>query len=286
MSQKIKKPKAHPLRLARQVDGARRAIVFVHGFTGSPESTWRQMFDLCASDPELSDAALETYSYPTRFFSNPFDLRSPSLGELAQGLRTDLSTRYPSVEEITLVGHSLGGLVIRQFITTEAKRGGTLNISNCVLYATPNTGSALAAFARTVSWSNIQLKMLCRRSEPIDHLNEDWVALDIESRFHVEFIVGTSDAIVTADSARLFKTLNAQTILGEGHASIVKPNGHDDIRYLVLAAKLRRPTQLTNGKIKGGPSGPKADPLFCFYTPTHEPFYVVRSVDQLIVSAL
>src|SRR5712692_5762057 len=129
-------------------------VVFVHGF-GSSAECWKKVLELFDADNEISGAFdLATFSYPTAWFNkNPLG-RIPRIMEIARKLGSDIE-QITSYREITLVGHSQGGLVIQSYLADKLNQGKgeeLYPIRQVILVATPNLGSTLfSAFRRFVS---------------------------------------------------------------------------------------------------------------------------------------
>jgi pimeloyl-ACP methyl ester carboxylesterase len=85
-------------------------VVMVHGLLGSP-LTWTPMFNDLRADPELRERyQFWFYLYPT---GNPYLVAAADLRKALKRLRDDLDpdNRDPALDQMVLVGHSMGGLV-------------------------------------------------------------------------------------------------------------------------------------------------------------------------------
>ena len=97
-------------------------IVFVHGF-GSSDETWTSLRDALLSDERVI-ARFEiapSFNYLSRLLRIPIYQRFPSISEIAGQLRDHLKRAAPSSDQgrgvdLTLVGHSMGGLVIQKYM--------------------------------------------------------------------------------------------------------------------------------------------------------------------------
>jgi hypothetical protein len=118
--------------LLSRVDSARRAVVFVHGFMGDPVSTWSHFHDIgtIVNDHGWDEADLFFLGYD----SARLDIRSASwlVLEFLRGIlptppeelfvtayrgRTlPVRSTIRSYEELYLVGHSLGGVIVRDVV--------------------------------------------------------------------------------------------------------------------------------------------------------------------------
>jgi pimeloyl-ACP methyl ester carboxylesterase len=275
-----KRQEIRPATLVNQT-GIPPSILFIHGLSSSPEGTWDQMISVCQMDSDLSGYNLGYYTYPTSFFSIPFAKKASTLGEVSRGLETEIHAKYSSSPDLTLVGHSLGGIVARQYILNEIKKGNTLSVKRLILYAVPNTGSALAGIAKNFRFNNPHLVQLCQSSDTLDNLNDDWIRLKVEDSLEVTYVVGGADKVVNRQSARgVVGSAKVLTLVDHNHRSIVRPSSTTDTRYILLKkALLAGSTSLVDTSPIGG------DPLFDIYSITEEPYYLERQCDHMLATA-
>lgn len=276
------------------------AIVFVHGLGGGPESTWRPMLRCFEKDHEFQGWALDCFGFPTCLLRLPFCPPPPGLRRIAEGLKTFIEERHGERSGITLIAHSLGGLIARQFIVSELRSGKALRIKKLALIAVPSSGSSLASVASTVSFRHLQLRRLARDDEGLQALNDDWEQLNVENGLEVRYILGGCDQAVPHPSALPISGRdNKSMLINEDHRSIIRPKGMDDIRYqtvrrFVLGPRLVRTQPLSSVGHGLAPTAERErplrergpDPLFEAYTPNDEPFYVRRSFDDTIQQTL
>src|SRR6266511_2846923 len=126
--------------------GGKALAVFVHGF-GSSADCWKPLLKLLSEEP-IVDARfdLQCYEYPTAWFSmNPLK-RIPRLEEIARG-HAEYLDRCRDYPEITLVGHSQGGLVIQNYLADRVTKdvNDLKRIRQAILIATPSLGSTMAS---------------------------------------------------------------------------------------------------------------------------------------------
>ena len=85
-------------------------VVMVHGFWSSP-TTWARMFNDLRANPDIhSNYQFWFYSYPT---GQPFWLSARQMRNDLDQIRRELDPRgdSPALDQMILVGHSMGGLV-------------------------------------------------------------------------------------------------------------------------------------------------------------------------------
>lgn len=86
---------------------------------------------------KLENHGLPTYCYGYKSLSQPIAINS-------QGLHEYLLANHHPAQPINLVGHSLGGLVMRHFLTHYPM----WQVHHCVTLGTPHQGSQTAHYAR------------------------------------------------------------------------------------------------------------------------------------------
>jgi pimeloyl-ACP methyl ester carboxylesterase len=216
-----------------------RLLLFVHGLGGAGQATWRAgrhpgFPELISADRALRDLAdTAFFEYPTSLLRLPFARMPPRIRDLAEGLRSQIETRYPDYKSIVLICHSLGGLVARKYLIEEIKQGRELRVDKLLLFAVPNNGAGLAGIARHISWQHSQLTQLCRNAEFIEELNTDWSQLNMSDRVKVRYVVAAQDRIVDKQSAiGQWGNKNVDSVLDADHVSVVKPRGPKDLSFL------------------------------------------------------
>jgi pimeloyl-ACP methyl ester carboxylesterase len=173
-------------RLHRVSDASRKlrgAVVFLHGLGGDAFATWRasERDDdfwpawLAKDLPEFDIWTVEYEASPSTWLGS-----SMALPDRAANLLAWFETERLHERPIIFVGHSLGGLVIKQFLRLCADRPGTAMgrlvtaTQGVVLLATPNSGSDLASWMdrlRAVLGASSAIKDLQSESPYLRELN-------------------------------------------------------------------------------------------------------------------
>ena len=121
-------------------------LIFVHGF-GSSKESWNPLISLLEQDKRITGQFDWTcFSYPTAWFNFNPTHRIPAIKEIAESLRAFLDSQRFYGREITLIGHSHGGLVIQSYLAEVLQAGHGERLSGLrqvILIATPNLGSKL-----------------------------------------------------------------------------------------------------------------------------------------------
>src|SRR5579863_5998377 len=128
-----------------------RAVVFVHGFLGNADDTWkareaRDSFpSLLATDPQLPDFDIFLFQYVTK------DLHPPAIENIAGQLRFAIKEHLRN-DSIIFLAHSMGGLVCMSYILSllTGREKGIRLTGGLLLYGTPMSGIEWAKYARLV----------------------------------------------------------------------------------------------------------------------------------------
>lgn len=246
--------------------GGNTTVVFVHGLTGHFRKTWGRFPDLIVDDPALGHCDVLCWGYPSRLSANWWRIplvgrRLPELRLIAEALAADLDNPKiaPATSDLVLVGHSMGGLVILQFllscVLTPAGRDRLRRVRQVMLYASPTEGAQLPKLLRRY---NRQLNDLDRKSGFVQGMLDSWkTTYGAGGQWAklcppVAAVVGLEDGVVTEASAKAFWT-DVATAPGD-HVEVVKPadatsTSFQELRTRVLKTTL--PTLVRGlGKVK------------------------------------
>ena len=108
-------------------------IVMLHGIAG-----WKETLYFLKKVLRKNGYFAEGYSYASL---------QDTLEDQARDLNTFLS-RLEGIEEITLIGHSLGGIVIRKALGTTEGWQKRIKLKGVIMIGTPNKGAILADFTK------------------------------------------------------------------------------------------------------------------------------------------
>lgn len=215
-------------------------VVFIHGLSDT-EKTWDNLITLLNKDDKLSrKITTETYSYKTKktrfLFLESYSWKSLRLQDLATGLDTKIKHLYSDVDKILLVGHSMGGLIAKYYLTEKIKSSEHEKILGIIFYATPHTGSGFANLVNAISSGHLQTKQLKKNSDFVDLLESDFRKLKVIEKVKVTYVVAGQDVVVGRESAGINNTPFAELIPDKDHSSIIQPDpdDRDDLSYLIL----------------------------------------------------
>ena len=200
-------------------------VLFVHGWSGAKNSF--------GNFPDYVEAYIDCetaiYEYPTGLWEN-----SPSLEFISRNLDNWVRARFRNAGNISIISHSMGGILVRRLVALQRDRKGKLkNIKQLTFIASPHNGAALADIGKHVPiLEKVQLQELSPNSPFLFSLNSDWLVWmesDNIDKSNIRCIVGTNDSVVSVNNAMGLDP-NAVPMLGAGHIDIVKPeNSGSDI---------------------------------------------------------
>ncbi|MFP3990039.1 alpha/beta hydrolase family protein [Streptomyces sp. E11-3] len=221
-------------------------VVFVHGLFSSPQ-TWSSFTELIGQDEELAGMTplLFGYSSPVAVLS-PLR-RIPSFDDLADSLQTFLEVEAHPFEQLVLVSHSQGGLIVQRHLARMlgAGRGTELaRIRQIVMFACPNSGSELALTLRRALWRgrNGQERQLRPVNAAVTEAQRTVFNRVVHARavtasscpIPIKAYAGETDNVVTPASARsVFPHADVGVLPGD-HFTIIRPDSSAHRSYAAL----------------------------------------------------
>ncbi len=108
-------------------------VLLVHGMAG-----WKETFLILKKHLVSEGFFADGYNYPSL---------KGTLGEQGDDLNAFLDT-LEGISEITLIGHSQGGMVIRQALASQSQWQRKIRLNGVIFIGTPNQGAAVADFSK------------------------------------------------------------------------------------------------------------------------------------------
>ncbi|PGG97951.1 hypothetical protein GX51_07064 [Blastomyces parvus] len=245
------------LNSLHEPENPRVDFIFVHGLAGGSRKTWSLTKDMkhfwpkswLPEDPAFKDVRIHSFGYSSDWHKgkdNAMNIRDFAMSlltaiELCPGFGTDDTP-------IVLIGHSMGGLVIKKTYMLARLNPLYDDIAKriCTFYflATPHSGSDSAEFLTKIFHvaygSRSYVSDLERGSSMIKDINGQFglYANDLEIRSFYETLPLTigflSKIIVRNDSALLGYNSEKQTPMTADHRSICKFNTPADPNYITI----------------------------------------------------
>lgn len=211
-----------------------KKIILVHGLGGTKDGTWGKFPALLKEDTDVDfDVLLLGYESPSLW---KVWKRAPSIVNIAAGLLTDIKARCDiENDEIILVGHSLGGVIVKKALLLLANKQISHKIVKVCFFDVPHDGSSFANALAFISWRNYHLKSLRRDSSELDDLNDQWGNTNLNGFLDILSIISANDDIVSSSSSKsIFRGHAVETINNVNHRTIVKPKDMNSLAYIVF----------------------------------------------------
>lgn len=215
----------------------KKIIYLVHGLGGDPKNTWAELDTIIRTDKDLN---YEVSSFEFRSPSplNPLNWlkRAPSISKLSESLITELDKKFElPTDEIILVGHSLGGLIIKQTLIKLHMKKQKHNISKAIFVDVPHDGSGYANLGKCFALRNRHLAELTRDSDSLDGLNDAWTLTKLDQTFKILSVIASNDDIVSSSSSKsIFRNQPVETIPNTNHVNISKITSPESTTYLTI----------------------------------------------------
>ena len=223
------KPKIEPYREQEENESV---VLFLHGFTGDPKETFKDIPDLLIDNNLVDGYDIFSIGYSSSLMPDigaGIWSADPNINNLSEYFKTLLETRFNKYNKISVVAHSMGGLVAQNGIL-KLEHKEFKKIAHLLLFGTPSGGLNIPNL-KVIARIKRQIKDLGSNSDFILNLRKDW-----DDRFHkvypFEFkvIAGLSDEFIDRKSSlEVFEDRYRYQIEGN-HASMVKANGNQDIQ--------------------------------------------------------
>ena len=165
------------LRLMSGDSLARKHVVFIHGLGGNAETTWQSNNSEKVFWPKwLHEDIEDTCIWSIGYEAPKLTIRDSGMGLLDRAqnvLETLLTEQQLSKGELILVGHSLGGLIIKQLLrlaSDQHERKGAIELVNRVtavaFLGSPHTGADLAQTGNSL-FGRLFLKLLLHQPSAV-----------------------------------------------------------------------------------------------------------------------
>lgn len=228
-------------------------VLFIHGF-GSSSRCWSSLLRLLGEDERITSRyELATWDYPTKWIEVNLLGRIPRLRELGHALTSELDAPRYRGRELTLVGHSQGGLVIQSYLADTLTNGHASmlrDVRQAIFMATPSEGSTTGMSLRRLlslfvtNPQEVTLRVLSTDVSDIRSVIRERIVGAVKDtdntwRIPIHAFCGLQDDIVVEASARgVFDSV--RSIPGT-HFSILKPQSMGDPRYSEFVELLLEP---------------------------------------------
>ncbi|MFY0630922.1 MAG: alpha/beta hydrolase [Flavobacteriaceae bacterium] len=207
-------------------------VLFLHGFTGDPIETFKNIPDLLIANDLIDGYDMFSIGYSSSLMpdigANIWSA-DPDINNLSEYFKTLLETRFNNYNKISIVAHSMGGLVAQNGILKLGEKE-FKKITHLLMFGTPSGGLNIANF-KIAKLLKRQMKDLGSKSNFILKLRANWDdRFKKEYPFEFKVIAGLSDEFIDrASSLEVFEYRYGHQIEGN-HSTMIKADGNRDIQ--------------------------------------------------------
>jgi len=216
-------------------------MIFIHGFKGSLKSYIKDDGKKPLVDSILKEKLIKKnihytfFTYDTGVINNDKRKRNIimnyikphrkgkvlSIVNLAKILSTKIENDLNNYKNILLIGHSMGGLIAKQYIIDQKLQRVFNRVIMYASLATPHLGSDLAKNSEQY-FNNDQIKDLGLLSDTIDSQNQHWTTIaDLPPRF---YFVAHNDQVVKIGAIAYDREKPQAIHTTHNHFNILLPN--------------------------------------------------------------
>ena len=202
------------------------ALIFIHGFGGGLDTTWKYFLPHIVSDQRLNDWDIYSIGYPTNLSVDlPIWTSDPEIKVCSKELVT--KTKLPPLdryEAISLVAHSMGGLIVQRAILDNYQL--RQRLTHVILFGTPSAGVVKATLGARLKKQARDMQV---DSAFVKGLRNEWSqCIGDQPLFSFKSVAGDTDAFIPPTSSLDPFPESQQEVVPGNHLNIVRP---DSIRH-------------------------------------------------------
>ncbi|HXO20936.1 MAG TPA: alpha/beta fold hydrolase [Thermoanaerobaculia bacterium] len=245
----------------RSPDEGRREpnlILFIHGYTGSPASSWGRFPDLLRHKGEGFDSGFEIASFG---YETKFPLNKVKLEQLSDLLFTFLEANADPASDIFIVAHSLGGLVAKCFLVrchSFPIRGSYISrIRQMHFIGVPHLGTPLVhPLFRHLGFLNSLAPQAHRNSITLRELDQQWKRIRDPLGQNAKSFPEIHNYIGIADSVAPISSFSAEEdiphLVASNHTALIKPHDSTNYIYTLVTKSIKGARRTALGKRQSG----------------------------------
>jgi Alpha/beta hydrolase family len=225
-----------------------RGLVLIHGIFSSAK-TWKSLTAAISHDKELAALSVATFQDSSPKINLNPARAIPDYDDIALKLWTFLQSAAADYEQVAIIAHSQGGLIVQRMLALQVENGAARSLARIrqiILLACPNSGSDLFLALRRNAfvWRNPQERSL----RPLDKSLERTRSVILTKVVHAREITSTtcpipiyayageSDGVVKSQSA--LSAFTNTGILEGDHSSILDFSDAGGLNYTVVKRHL------------------------------------------------
>jgi predicted alpha/beta hydrolase family esterase len=232
---------AYPGYVGVPTTSSRQAVVFVHGIRDTGRDCWTN--ENLQYWPALVAHQAKGWNVFVADYSDRISIEA-----IAAKMRVDFEDVFKRHSRIVFVAHSMGGLVVREFLIQNPEYAP--KVSGIFLLATPSLGSKLADLVSSLGIGTVQVGQM--RTEKfntfLQHLNERWKPFreSIKTQCAYEQRKTWLFNVVDLESANALCDNSSGVPVNTGHSGVAKPAGPEstqNMQLMLMLAKIFLPVE-------------------------------------------
>ncbi len=211
-----------------------KAVIFVHGLFGDPYRTWKGLSnevslpEMIRDDPALYELDVYSFGYKSNLHWLQYDFF-----DVASILHSEIDARLAN-HDIFFITHSMGGLIVQQYIVDQLEKG-NLHIINRIkgiaYLSVPFEGSI---YGNMFAKLHKQVNTLKAFSKDLADLKQKWIRYFYPNQHIPQLLLyGAKDQIVSRYSAKPTHINGTIYDVDEDHLSITRVDSNSTV-YLHL----------------------------------------------------
>ena len=243
--------------------GRANLLVFIHGFTGDSEATWKNTETeaswprlVCNDKPFGESATVYAVRYDSSFIRT-----TSTMSEIAQRLRGQLQARgfFEKYRQIYLIGHSMGGLVAKKLLLDLHRRHDIddLRRVRAVLFlATPQQGAPAASIAALFTMNPLVRDLSDSDfNDYLQTLEDDWQTMlrDRDAQgwiFPLSYCAYEGVRVIVSRTHAATRCDDTATAFPLDHSEIAKPRDREADVYVWARAGMERAASVASTEPK------------------------------------
>jgi pimeloyl-ACP methyl ester carboxylesterase len=218
-------------------EGQSAAVIFVHGFTGRPEDTWKTFAEYLAEESAVKGWDLFSVSYSTNLRIDLTGIWSadPEIDRVADLLATTVAVKpLARYEALAIIAHSMGGLAVQRAVLNSGDL--RARVQHLILFGTPSGGLTKARLAWRLKR---QLRDMAKGGAFITKLREDWsTQFGSTMPFQFTAVAGENDEFVPYESSLAPFDRSTCAVVGGNHLEIIRPLDRNHRGLQIVVSRL------------------------------------------------
>jgi len=229
----------------------KKCILFIHGIGSTDEKTWGSVADIIKTrkqERKYKNIEFEYYTYTSEKLSfsslatntllNLFnnteknEILFDKISSISKEFKSHIDKYIiPYYENITIIAHSMGGLISTRYLLDEIKAGNSLKINKILYICTPFIGSYFADISKKLLIGSPEALNMTTDSSFLSTLAQDSEKYEFNNKIHYDYFLGTDDGIIV-DYRKIIVHDTQFTLPGDHNTILHGSNINKNFKFL------------------------------------------------------